>query len=358
MSISADGRKRVVFAYRFGLLGGVSAQLLNRFPSFSERYDVSILFEFDYGMVARFPPGVARVTKSADEKVEAIRELDPDIFLVIDSPLFLPAWHDAGAPGRLMVEVHTTTRNVAYLEELTSDQGISAFITVSDYMAQSLRTDGLDAIAPIFIVSNCLDERWFRDPAIQELPERPLLWVGKLDTHKRWRAALDVMDDVHGRLHDASVQPVIVGGYTAPAAEIKAFLKRLYASPALRDGYWWPQVDYGHMPTLYRSSARAGGGLLLTTRNESFGMAPAEALLMGCPVIAPAVGALPELLPEQALYDPEDWEAAAAKTTQMLEDPEFRQSLLQTQDRVREIVRPETAVEAFETAIANGASGA
>lgn len=343
---------RVLFAYRYGLLGGVSAQLFNRYPWFSQHLEVGILYEQDHGMVSRFPAGVARVTASAEDKVAAIKEFNPDVLAVIDSPAFMEAWTAAGSPGQLIVEVHTTTRNKTYLEALTADHGISAFVTVSEYMKASLQADGLEAVAPIHIVPNCLDLRWFDVPSVPRLREKPLLWVGKLDAHKRWRAALDVMDDALSRHTKDEVRPVLIGGYTAPQPEIDAFLRRYYASPTLKRGHWWPYVDYARMPSVFRAAAQAGGGLLMTTTNESFGMAAAEALMMGCPVVAPDVGALPELISRDALYEPGDWDGARARVTRMLNDARFRRRIVnETRGQVRDLVHPERAVSAFLAAL-------
>lgn len=346
---TADSRRpRVVFAYRYGLLGGVSAQLLNRYPAFSERFDVRVLYEQDHGMVGRFPDGVAEVTPDGDAMAAAVRRLAPDLLLVIDSPAFIEAWSGAGRPGRLVVEVHTTTGNVAYLDRIGPDTGVSAFVTVSRYMESALRERGIDRIAPLWVVPNCLDERWFAPPEAPTLATRPLLWVGKLDDHKRWREALTVMEAVVGRANGAGpVTPLLVGGRTSPEAEVRELLARIYSSESLADSVWWPFVAYERMPALYRSVGASGGALLLTTRDESFGMTVAEALLMGCPVAAPRIGALPELLPDDALYPPDDWSAAERLADRLLHDERLRERVTAAADEIRAVVAPQRALDAF-----------
>lgn len=169
--IEEGAELRVVFAYRYGLLGGVSAQLLNRLPWFSSEFDVHVLFEHDHGMVRRMPPGVARSTRTPSDMQRAIEELDPDVLFVIDSPLFADAWAAVGRPGKLVFEVHTTTANRGYLTELTEETGISAFVTVSEYMRDTLLSAGMDALAPIHVVPNCLDNDWFEQQEATPLGE-------------------------------------------------------------------------------------------------------------------------------------------------------------------------------------------
>jgi glycosyltransferase involved in cell wall biosynthesis len=344
-------RRRVVFAYRYGLLGGVSAQLLNRYPWFSSEFDVHILYEHDHGMTRRFPPGVAEVAAEPEAMEAALRRHDPDVLFVIDSPAFIEAWTRTGRPGKLVVEVHTTTANRGYLAELDDSHGIAAFVTVSDYMRERLTVAGMFRLAPIFVVPNCLDSRWFQRPESSQLERQCLMWVGKIDSHKRWRAATDVIDEVLAGSVDG-VDSLFVGGYTAPAGSISDFLRRLHSSPFLRRSTWWPYVAYERMPAIYGAVGSSGGGLLMTTRDESFGMAAAEAVLMGCPVIAPRVGALPEILPEESLYDPGDWQEVSEKGRRLLADPVWRETLATaTRSKVMEIVHPKNALASFRNVV-------
>lgn len=47
---------------------------------------------------------------------------------------------------------------------------------------------------------------------------------------------------------------------------------------------------------LYRSVARSGGCLLSTSVSETFGLVIAEAMACGCPVVAPRVGGIPDIV--------------------------------------------------------------
>jgi glycosyltransferase involved in cell wall biosynthesis len=316
----------------------------------SEHFDVSVVYEHDHGMVARFPPGVAKVAPTAADRERAIRDSGADLVVVIDSPNFIDAWRAVDSPGRLVLEVHTTTTNVGYLTDLTALAGVAHIVTVSAYMEQRLRVAGLGALAPISIVSNCLDDRW-RAPATPSVLEgRPVAWVGKLDTHKRWRTAVDLVDRLCE--DDTTIMPVLIGGLTSPEAEVAALTTRLATSEALARGHWWPKVEYDRMPAVYATVGFNGGVHLSTTVNESFGMAVAESIMQGCPVIAPSVGALPELLPAPALYPSGDWAAARAKVRQALDDHAFRAELLSTAESIEKTTRPETAVGVYRELVA------
>lgn len=346
-------RPSILFCYRYGLLGGVSAQLLNRYPYLSREYDVTIVYEQDYGMAGRFPAGTAIVAPTAQSRRDAIRDARADLVVVIDSPNFIEAWREVGSPGRLVLEVHTTTANVSYLRRREQFEDVSHIVTVSSYMERLLREHEMDAIAPITVVPNCLQDIW-RDTQSLRLPVldgKPIVWVGKLDSHKRWRTALDLMDQL-SEDRALRLRPILIGGLTSPEPEVRALTTRLATSTGLADAVWWPRLEYDRMPVVYAAVAANDGVHLSTTMNESFGMAVAESVLQGCPVIAPAVGALPELLPAAALYRPEDWAQARAKAHLALTDMSFRAELLSTADHIRELTSPERAADAYRTVVA------
>ena len=343
---------KIMFCYRYGLLGGISAQLLNRFPYLSRHYDIAIVFEQDRGMVSRFPAGVAQVAPTPGDRVAAIRHAAPDVTVVIDSPGFIEAWRDAGSPGRLVLEVHTTTSNVTYLRRRDLFTEVAHFVTVSSYMEQMLRRADLQSVAPITVVPNCLDDRWRQSHAPLDLDGSPIVWVGKLDAHKRWRTATDLIDQLADP-RDPRVIPIIIGGLTAPESEVNALSTKLATSTGLANAVWWPWVEYDRMPSVYAAVGHNDGVHLCTTVNESFGMAVAESLLQGCPVIAPAVGALPELLPAEALFQPGDWADARVKARRALTDADYRVQLQSTVGVVRELTAPETMVTQFQQVIAS-----
>ncbi len=177
-------KPKVLFAYRFGVLGGVATQLINRYAAFSSRYDVRVLFEQDDGVTGHFPPGSAVALADAAERVEYLRETAPDLIVIIDAPSIIKDWQQAGRGGAAVVEVHTTTANFAYLSRLDVDAGISGIVTVSEYMAGLVRETAIGSNVPVRIVSNCLDDRWFqpRSGPSKRRPQLPLPglenWMG------------------------------------------------------------------------------------------------------------------------------------------------------------------------------------
>src|SRR5207249_3943534 len=168
---------RLVFAYRYGALGGVTTQLLGRLEPFRSHFDVHILFERDFGAVPLFPPGAVTLAPTFQAQIDAIAELKPDLFVVIDAG-WREAWIRAGSPGKLVVEVHTTTTNLTFLDELRASQRIDLLIAPSRFLADLLETRGAGDIAPIAVVPNCLSRSWFEPAEPWRAPAPMLLWIG------------------------------------------------------------------------------------------------------------------------------------------------------------------------------------
>ena len=78
------------------------------------------------------------------------------------------------------------------------------------------------------------------------------------------------------------------------------------------------RVDDDH---LQRLRAAAAVAVMPSRSGETFGLAAAEAMAGGLPVAASRVGALPELVPEEALVPPDDAAALAGAIERQLNDP-------------------------------------
>ena len=74
--------------------------------------------------------------------------------------------------------------------------------------------------------------------------------------------------------------------------------------------------------------------------------------MMGCPVVAPSVGGIPELLPRQALFSHGDDDAARVLISRALTDDAFRASIAEgAREIIEPLVRPEDALPAYLAAL-------
>jgi glycosyltransferase involved in cell wall biosynthesis len=182
-------------------------------------------------------------------------------------------------------------------------------------------------------------------------------WIGRIDPLKNWQDFLKIADRLVDR---PNVEFWMVGGGGSADEARTEFRKALAGTRVAPKLRWWPLLDSEAMLRLYPSITSSGGTMLLTTKNESFGFAALETMASGCPLVAAAVGALPEIISDGEtghLYPSGDVEAAAARVAELLDGSELREKMGRTAAKVtRERFAPEKCLADFAAAVKKVAS--
>lgn len=324
---------KVLYGYRYGIVGGVSTQLLLRRAALRDagiRCEMFFSQDNGLGQVLTDNDGIHfGIDKSFGELV---RNGKFNAVIVIDSPeLFAAASGTFYRRNPVYLDVHTTvSTGLDYLTGISTSR--LAGVMVPTLYSAGLVSKRLPAATKIDILPNILDTHSFTPAAYVNSGEteftqsgpRQFVWVGKLDHHKNWRLALvhaamlrHVLGDIH--LH-------VVGGYTAPASQGEAFFNLAHRLGISDCVSWVDRIENAALSSLYRQCSASGGAMLVTSRDESFGMAAAEALLCGCPLIANDLPVFREVLPNSPLVHLVDiWQpeqvASAAQTLATLPNP-------------------------------------
>jgi len=146
---------------------------------------------------------------------------------------------------------------------------------------------------------------------------------------------------------DVAIEACQRAGVTLIVAGDGPERERLEAQAAQAHGVAGASVRFaGHVDDeeLARLRARASIALVPSRSAETFGLAAAEAMSAGVPVLASAVGAMPELVEREALVPPGDPAALAAAIGRLTGD---RGAGERARERVRAVCAPEVVADAL-----------
>lgn len=350
---------RVLYAYRYGIVGGVYTQLSLRRRALNDAgIHCDIFFSQDNGIGYTLSDREGFYFGSDVSFRRLVKRGRFDAVIVIDTPELLGV--AAGSflrRNEVYLDVHTTTNTgLAYLADIRSSR-LTGVMVPTNYSASLVRSRIAGGVN-ISVTPNILETNLFSPSlshkAINESGHvggapREFVWVGKLDHHKNWRLALvytallrDLFCDV--RMH-------IIGGYTAPASQAEAFFELAYRLGISSEVSWLDRVDNRDLVDIYRRCASTGGAMLVTSRDESFGMAAAEALMCGCPLIANDLPVFREVFPESSLvkrvdiWKPDQLAAAAAS----LSDRPSAEAVSSLHRQLAKKYGPEAFVDSFKS---------
>jgi len=324
-------KSKIVFAYQFLTMGGVEVVLKNRLAELEKRgFAIRFLFLEELGGLPIFEQDLDKVfiSNHPNDVQNFLADFTPDWLVSIDTPQTFP-WVASAVPNaKLVYEVHSPYALALSLllqrESLARVRGIMV-----PSPSQGIVVRALTPLCPdISVVPNGLDRLFLRPPQTDEVPDRPiLLWVGRLDPLKNWRAFVEIASLVHER---KSAHFCLIGGEKAPRSEKDSLQQMLRERKLDKVFEWLPSVPHAEMPTMYQRVGRSGGCVVSTSWAESFGMVALEAMACGCPVVVPNVIGLCDVVTESKtgiVYDSGAIEQAASKILQLLDDEELRRRL-------------------------------
>ncbi|MFH1420013.1 MAG: glycosyltransferase family 4 protein, partial [Planctomycetota bacterium] len=312
---------KVLYCYKYAILGGVCAQLINRLEVLQGAglMETEIVFREDLGIGDALSGYTVRIEPDGSKVRGLIASKNFDVVVIIDTPEYQEALDDLkNVP--IITEIHTTTESgLEYLAR--RNWTTSGYIVPSVYSQTMLRERfGVGEDAPVRVVPDSLDARFFPRVTVERPCSRPVFgWVGKLDDHKDWRTFMALAARMSATGVDAEYW--LFGGETAPVRRQAEFIDECERLNLYTRCRWFPRVAYRAMHRVYAAVRDSGGAVIVTSINESFGMSVLEALVCGCPVVASRVGALPEIAPGRSyvgFYDLGNVEEAAGRAIEFL----------------------------------------
>lgn len=288
---------RVLYCYRYGILGGVCTQLLNRlryFDSSEGGLEIHLLFEHDCGISSSLAG--RRHVYFSESLPRLVRRHRYEAVVVVDTENYLEQATRTRGHHRIVAEVHTSTGTGLQYLRSTRRWRADAFFVPSAYMKGVVEQRlGLHGSTRVEIMPNCIDADIIRPVTVQVPPRRPvLLWVGKIDAHKNWAAFVEIAATLRSR--GADFECWVIGGETCEDEATVEMIESVSSAQLIDRWCWLDRIEYVDMPAVYSAAATSGGVLVSTSVDETFGMAVLESLLCGCPVVSSRVGAIEEIV--------------------------------------------------------------
>ena len=318
---------KVLFLYRYGILGGVCTQLFHRFRHLPKESEIEIHcgFRSDHGIQEMLSPyATLHFGLNKETTKQFLQEHHFDKIIIIDSEEFIEAIREVELDATIIIEVHTSIeRNLEYLSRINKSD-IDSIVTVSKYMIDRIRHHIQPELMEMKIerFQNVLDTEIFVQSEISSEGPPVIAWVGKIDDHKDWKAFMQISSKIHKI--DSEVEFWIIGGQTCPESRVLEVFDFAEEMDILGRFRWIDRIENMKMPVLYSLVAERGGLSLVTSHCESFGMSVLESLLTGCPIVSSDVGALPEITPPDIhfqLYKLHDYAAAAKLCLEVMSKP-------------------------------------
>lgn len=325
---------KVLFLYRYGILGGVCTQLFHRFRHLPKDNSLEIHcgFRSDHGVKEMLDEyATLHFGLNKETTKSFLQENKFDLIIIIDTEEYIDAIREMELDSKIIVEVHTSIeRNLEYLSRIKADD-IDGFITVSQYMIDRIKHHIQPELKDknITTFQNVLDSNLFKPIDVETSGPPVIGWVGKIDDHKDWKAFMQISSLI--RKTNPEVEFWIIGGQTCPedlAQKVFDFAEEMGIISKFK---WIDRIENIKMASLYSILSKRKGLSLVTSHCESFGMSVLESLLAGSPIVCTDVGALPEITPESEffkLYDLQDYEVAASKCIEVLSKSEVTNNLL------------------------------
>jgi glycosyltransferase involved in cell wall biosynthesis len=329
---------RILFAYKLCGLGGVETSILNKAEALRKLgANVEALFLDFWGNGGKSIAERAgvHVLRQVDAQIDLLRK-GWDAIVVVDSPEFVDTVIASGIDCALFFETHASYISaLTYYYSRVNDPAIEAVIAPSDFNKRLLVAAGCSADR-ICVVPNALDPDTFESSLVQpaaalaSLPlDRPIvLSVGRVEPQKNTLAFVQTALELLATGH--VVHFVIVGD----AVDTQEYAEQVRAAIPDGSGKYFTfiqELRHESMPELYRRAARSGGCLLVTSTNESQPMTLLEAMACECPVVAPDIGGIGEVVLDSVtglLYPPGQADAAFAAVNQVLNSPIMRERIV------------------------------
>jgi glycosyltransferase involved in cell wall biosynthesis len=210
------------------------------------------------------------------------------------------------APGLRALPKRVITR--AWMQRMVA--GSRAIVTVSEYSAQRLRAEFPLVGEKLHVIPNGVSPNFFRTTPSTSRTAPYLLTVGNKRPHKRFETAIRAFARIAAERPELELR--MVGNRDSHATVLRALAAELGVAERVHD---IPPMGDAELAQVYADAE----ALMVTSRDEGFGLIALEAMAAGTPVVAVDRGPMREVLSDAGVLVPFDDDAALAKALRTLD---------------------------------------
>ncbi|MGC8881112.1 MAG: glycosyltransferase family 4 protein [Minisyncoccia bacterium] len=287
---------KFLYIYKWCTFGGVERVLINRalaFRKFGFPVKADVFF-FYGGIIQELKNFLNKFNLSEYLKVVEKPDFKKYDFIVsIDT---IEAFEIQELKS-LILEYHTPYEDHAsYLFKVPAEK-VKAVIVPSQYFKEVLRQKRPDLYSKSFVVRNFVIDDGFeeKDFYLPNWSLVPLVWIGRTDSVKNPHFIVDSIR-VFSEKYGDKVFFCVVGS----SQEEEIFLKKV---ESLRGRViYYPNIKFERVKSFLKAISKRKGIFVSASKGESFGMAVAEAIYFGLPVLISDIPPHKELVKNKKVF--------------------------------------------------------
>uniref|UniRef100_A0A7C4JRA0 Glycosyltransferase n=1 Tax=Thermodesulfobacterium geofontis TaxID=1295609 RepID=A0A7C4JRA0_9BACT len=289
---------RLLYLYKWCTIGGVERVLINRAFVF-KKYGIPIKMDIYFyykGVINDFKKYIEKY--NLNEYIDVVEKLDfkkYDYVVSIDTP---EAFEEKDLKN-LILEYHTSYEDHgSYLKEVPQEK-VKLVLVPSDYFKEVLKKRRPDLGNRVLVLRNFVIEEAF-DHFNYHLPEwslKPIVWIGRTDYLKNPHFIVKALRKFRNVYGDKIFFCVV--GSSVDEEDFISFIRK---EGQIDRVVFYPNITFEKVGAFLRQMSQKEAILVSASKGESFGMAVAEAIYFGLPVLITDIPSHRDLVQNNKTY--------------------------------------------------------
>jgi len=309
---------KILYLYKWCTFGGVERVLLNRAFAF-KKYNIPVrigIYFYYEGVIKELKEYISKFDLHEFIQIENSPNFKSyDYIVSIDTP----ETFDEKSLDKIILEYHTPYDDHGKYLDLVSQEKIKLVLVPSAYFLEVIKKRRPDLADKTLVVRNFIIEEAFASSNYQ-LPEwclRPIIWIGRTDKIKNPHFIVKSLKKFR-KVYGDKVFFCVVGS----SIDEEDFVKFIEKEKQVDRVVFYPNIKFEKIGPFLRQMREKNAVFVSASKGESFGMAVAEAIYFGLPVLISDIPAHRDLVQnnEKFLYNSGDVDDFVNKLSKIVEN--------------------------------------